>query len=289
MRIGWVLSLLLLAGLIAFYRGFEADFRVGNVNSIQLLLIGLMLMTWSRASALAAPEAVATLGGVLAGLLLVFKPNVMYVVLLLAFARLVSRQFRRLALEAAGALGGAVIAFIAATINYRTPRVWLQWMTAANQFWYRLQTRNERNVAPALELFRDYGVWLSHVLALLLIIIVGVAIYTGRRGVVDDGLVVGSGLLIYLLSSPVVWLHYMVLVIPLAIALLRWRWTAVVALCALAAIAEEPFEMVFRTPVYPRDAMLIGPALVALFVCAVWRIGVPQWGAAEASVPRHPA
>jgi hypothetical protein len=77
-------------------------------------------------------------------------------------------------------------------------------------------------------------------------------------------------ILIYLLSAPVVWLHYMVLVLPLAIALMRRRWTAIVSLIALAMIAEVPFELLFRTSIYPRDAMLIAPALLALFATAVW-------------------
>jgi hypothetical protein len=68
----------------------------------------------------------------------------------------------------------------------------------------------------------------------------------------------------------------MVLVIPIALALLRWRPTAVVSLLALAAIAEEPFELLTGIAVYPNDAKLIGPALFFLFGCAVWKLGYPE-------------
>ncbi|MND06198.1 hypothetical protein D3C83_274470 [compost metagenome] len=66
----------------------------------------------------------------------------------------------------------------------------------------------------------------------------------------------------------------MVFVIPIALALLRWRTTAIVSLLALAAIAEEPFEWLTGMAVYPNDAKLIGPALFALFVCAIWKLTV---------------
>jgi hypothetical protein len=90
----------------------------------------------------------------------------------------------------------------------------------------------------------------------------------------------------------VVWLHYMVLVLPLAIALLRHRVTAVIAILALLAIAEEPFEWLTRTQVYPNDAKLIGPALIALFVAGLWMLQrterrLPDGGAGGAGPCHH--
>jgi len=37
--LSWASALFLLAALLLWYRGFEADLRVGNVNSLQLLMI----------------------------------------------------------------------------------------------------------------------------------------------------------------------------------------------------------------------------------------------------------
>jgi hypothetical protein len=74
------------------------------------------------------------------------------------------------------------------------------------------------------------------------------------------------------MSATVVWLHYMVLVVPVAIALMRWRATAVVAVLALIMIAEEPFEMLIGKPAAPIESWLITPALVGLFGCAVWKL-----------------
>jgi len=128
----------------------------------------------------------------------------------------------------------------------------------------------ERNVTPALELFHRQGAWASHALAAVLTVILAIAIWRGKRR--DDLLVAGTAILVYLMSATVVWLHYMVLVIPVAFALMRWRTTAVVALLSLALIAETLFEMATGIPVYPNDAKLITPAFVALFACAVWKL-----------------
>jgi hypothetical protein len=58
----WWVALLLLAGLLLFYRGFEADLRVGNVNSLQLFALAVAL--WSPP----------LLAGAIMGMLVCFNP-----------------------------------------------------------------------------------------------------------------------------------------------------------------------------------------------------------------------
>jgi len=266
-EIPWAWALFLLAGLLHYYRGFEADLRVGNVNSLQLLVIAVAL--WSPPG----------LAGALLGMLVCFKPNLLVVLVLLVFARILTRDMRRLKLEVLGGIGGMIIAVVSAAISYGSLRVWMPWVTAANQFWHRLPTRMERNVTPALALFHEHGAWPGYALAAALVLIAAFAIRRGKSR--DDALIVGVGILIYLMSATVVWLHYMVLVVPVAIALMRWRATAVVAVLSLILIAEEPFEMLVGKAASPIEAWLITPALVALFVCAVWKLSREQ-------LDRHP-
>jgi hypothetical protein len=253
------LAFTLLGVLLHVYRAFEADLRVGNVNALQLAAVGLMLV-------LPAPS-------VLAGILLAFKPNVLGVVILLLASRVLTRDWARLRRELAGGLAGGTIAFAIASLHYGTPRVWVQWMSAANQFWHRLPQRLERNVAPALPWFSEYGTWVSYVLAAILIVIVCMAVVRAKR--VDELLLVAAGLLVYLLSATVVWLHYLVLAIPAIVALLRWRATAIVAVLALLAMAEEPIEWL-GIPAFPIESWLVTPSLVALFVCVVWKIATTE-------------
>jgi hypothetical protein len=249
------LAFTLLGVLLHVYRAFEADLRVGNVNALQLAAVGLMLV-------LPAPS-------VIAGLLLAFKPNFLGVVILLLASRVLTRDWVRLRRELAGGLAGGGIAFAIASLHYGTPRVWVQWVSAANQFWHRLPQRLERNVAPALPWFSEYGTWVSYVLAAMLIGIVCVAVVRAKR--VDELLLVAAGVLVYLLSATVVWLHYLVLAIPAIVALMRWRATGIVAVLALLAMAEEPIEWL-GIPAFPIESWLVTPSLLALFVCVVWKI-----------------
>lgn len=249
-RVPWAAALFLMAALLLWYRGFEADLRVGNVNSIQLLLVAV---------AVAFPR----VRWFAFGLLIAFKPNLLFVPLLFFITE--RSRWRSNAIQ--GALGG-FLAFVVASLTYGSPRVWLQWVSAANAFYHRLPTRMERNVTPALSLFHQYGEWVSYVLAAALLAIVIVRM----KRTADAPLLAGLGIMIYLLTANVVWLHYMVLVLPLAIALLRWPSTAAVALLALALIAEEPFEWLAKQAAAPVEARLIAPALIALFVCGVWKL-----------------
>ncbi|HET8797410.1 MAG TPA: hypothetical protein VFO89_06975, partial [Thermoanaerobaculia bacterium] len=276
------LVLFLVAALLYWYRGFEADLRVGNVNALQLLAIGAMLAIAPRPPEDATNPPTGTrrgtivrtiLSAALLGALLAIKPNVIAVVALVAVSRVVTRNGPRLKLELLGGAIGGLTAFVVTSIHYGTPRVWLQWLTAANQFWHRLPTRMERNIAPALSWIDAYGTWVSYAIAALLFAIVCMALAKRKRA--DDLLLVSAGLLIYLLSATVVWLHYLVLAIPAAIALLRWRGTAIVAILALLLMAEEPFEMTIGVQAFPIETWLITPSLVALFVCVVWKIVTP--------------
>ena len=261
-RLSWAATSFLLAATLLWYRGFEADIRVGNVNSLQLLALGVAV--WSPP----------LLAGAMLGMLVAFKPNLVIAVALLLFSRIAARAWPRLRLEVIGGVAGVFAAIVAAAVNYGSFAVWMQWVSAANGFFHRLQTRAERNVAP----FLLHDITFNYIVTLILTVLVCIAIW--RRKVVDDLLVIGIAIVIYLIAAPVVWLHYMVLALPLALALMPSGGARpFVAGLALLLIAEEPIEMLTHSPVFPHDAAFIGPALFALFACGIWRIA---HGAGEA-------
>ncbi|MEO8381407.1 MAG: hypothetical protein ABI779_17235 [Acidobacteriota bacterium] len=270
-RVSWAASFFLLAALLLWYRGFEADLRVGNVNSIQLAVLGAFVWLSCRSARTSNQRRFReATPWILLGALVLFKPNLMFVPLLFLIARVVRREYRRLGAELlCGAVGG-LAALVIASISYGSPRVWLQWVRAANAFYHRLPGRMERNVTPALTLIQQYGEWISYALAAFLLAIVCAAIVRSKSD--DVPLLAGLGVLIYLMTANVVWLHYLVLVIPIAVALLRWPSTGIAALGALLLFAEEPFEWLLRRPAFPIETMLITPALAALFLCGVWKL-----------------
>lgn len=256
-RVSWASTLFLLTALLLWYRGFEGDLRVGNVNSLQLCAIGAMLVT---------PPLVA---GAIAGMLIAFKPNLILIPMLIAISRVATRDRKRLRLELLGGGAGVLIAIVAASVRYRSPGVWLQWLPRASEFYQRLPSRAIGNITPALPLYVHYGQWLSHLLFGVLIIIACVVIWRWRAH--HDPLIAGMAVLIYVMSALVVWPHYLVLLLVVAIPLLRWRATAVVSLLALLLVAQEPLLHIAGIAP-PPDWRFITPALLMLFVAGLWAL-----------------
>lgn len=259
-RLPWVVTLFLTAALLRFYFPFHADVIIGNVNSFQFLLIAL---------AVAAGRRFPAIGGAVIGLLIAFKPTLGYMVVLLFLAHVASRDFVRVRREILGGAAGMAAAFLAASLNFGGPRVWLQWLPAAGGFFGRLPGRDSNNVTPALALFERFGTRASPFIALALLLGLAIILFRRRKG--DDVVVAGLGILVYLLTAPVVWLHYLVLAIPLAVALLREPRTAPVALAALFAMSGQWAMFLGGSP-RPLDERIVTPALVALFVAGAWML-----------------
>jgi hypothetical protein len=254
-------TLFLLAFLVGWYFPFHGDLIVGNVNSLQLIVLAL---------AIAASHRWPLVAGFLLGILLSFKPNLILVLVLLIASRLLTRDFARLRREVIGGAVGGLTAFVAAAIHYGDARVWLYWLTAAGEFWERFPPRSDRNVAPALPLFQQYGSWPSYVIATLLLAIVVGAIFRSRKR--DDLLIAGLGINIYLLSATVVWVHYLVLMLPIAVALMRRKQTAAVGILAIIVVAGNPLEAAVGKSMIPFEATVILYALIALFVAGTWML-----------------
>lgn len=270
-------SVFLFAALVHLFLPFRADFIVGNVNAIQLFLLALALTVAERRPAVA---------GAILAMMLAAKPNVVMVVALLMLARVIARDFRRLGREVAGGAAGGVIAFVAGSLWFETPRIWLLWLNSAGDLYQTLLGLDSNNVTPALPLFEQYGTWISYVIAAALLAIACIPLLRGRKG--DDLLLMSLGLLIYFLSATLVWLHYLVLCVLPAFGLFRARAAAVVAGIAVLLMADVPYALYFG-PTTPRDRQpLIVVAMGMLFIACVrqlWR--VRDRGRVPATEPTH--
>ncbi|HEX6096789.1 MAG TPA: radical SAM protein [Thermoanaerobaculia bacterium] len=245
-RLPWAVTLLALAALLRFFFPLKADVFVGNVGCLQLLGIAGFVAAGARF-----PRA----AGAILALTIAFKPNL----LLAAIALIASRDLRR---KLEGAAIGFVAAFALASIVYGSPRVWLDWLGVASEFASRTPPRF-RNVAPALELFRAYGVGWSAVVTALLAAAGAVALVWSRKR--DELLAVSLGVLIALLAPATVWLQYVVLAIPMLFALLRYRRAVPIAAVAAAMLALEPVELLAGRSLVPQAVLLTAPASLLLF------------------------
>jgi len=187
-----------------WFKPVVSDMRVGNVNSIQLAVLAAWL-GWRRRSSSPAADGV---GGLILGLAVMFKPNLIFVPGLLVAFWLVHRRTETLAWHAVAALQQLPNDIITVELG-------------------------NFGLAP---LIRD---WLAFELALVLTLLFGtlavVGIVAGRRrassrpegGAPESGqlhgeaVVVAMGCLVMLLGSELVWLHYFVLAIPMLLVLFR--------------------------------------------------------------------
>jgi glycosyl transferase family 87 len=259
-------TLFLLAGLIRFFLPFRADFIVGNVNAMQLFLLAVIVVIiekWPR-----------TAGAILA-MMVAAKPTLVLVAFVLFGSRLLTREYRRFFHEVTGAAIGSLAAIAIGSYWFGTPRAWLQWFASAGGLWEMLLGREFNNVAPALRLFQQYGTWVSYAIALTLLVIAAIPILRTRKR--DDLLLVSLGPLIYFLSSKLVWLHYLVLTIPAAFALLRHRWTSVIAIGTLLLMADEPRRLLIAPTSPDTREPLITISLIALYAtCTLLECGGPS-------------
>lgn len=277
------LSISFFAAAVSLFLPFIADFIVANVNAVQLFLLALAVSAGKRRPAIA---------GAILAMMLAQKPNVVMVVAVLIFGRILTRDYERLRREVFGGAIGGLAAFIMASWWFGTPRIWLLWLGSAGDLYETLLGVEFNNVTPALPLFQQYGTWISYVIAAALLAIVCIALVRGGKS--DDLLLVSLGLLIYFMSATLVWLHYLVLCIIPAFALLRSRGTALIALIALLLMADEPYAMLFGPSTPQLRATLIVVAMVMLYsasVAVLWRgrgSRVPAAGADPHRLPESP-
>lgn len=158
--------------------------------------------------------------------------------------------------------------------------VWLDWLGAARNLFEALLPRSQGNVAIALPIVQQFGVSASWIIAVLALAVV-MYVLAGRRiaGRNAAGIVIGVGLMIYLLSATLVWPHYLILALPLVIALLSVEESIIrraLALFALTLLAVDPWRVMvgFQTTTGESTAVWLG--LIVLFATAIWRLAAGQ-------------
>lgn len=230
--LGWsaAASLALLLPCLVWLIAMHSELRVGNVNSFQLGLVGLAYWLQSRD----ANAGFGFLAGMLVAMLVLFKPNLAPIPLLLLGAWLIRGQFRKLVVGLAGMAVGALAAFAWSTLFFRDPGVWLDWLHGLRALMStdHLAGLGDFNAGNVIGLQLGGAGQLA--LALILCALALVFLWWGRRPAapataapdsdrerVEYGQLLGLACLVQMLASPLVWLHYFVLAIPMLIVALR--------------------------------------------------------------------
>jgi len=249
-------SLAFMIPLLVWFTPNHIDLREGNVNSVQLGVVALLLWLQSRSASMRYLFA----SGMVIGLLVMFKPNLARVALLLAGGYAVRQQYSKMWIAASGIVTGASTAVLVSSWWIGSATIWLDWVKVLGgtmRFFsrqgdsYTVLTKVADGVSPPNQI----------ILAISLCLLCLALLWWGRRRnpvlagsnaeknreTLENGLLVTMGCIVMLLASALVWLHYYLLMIPMLIFALR-PWSE----------SDQPkFLLVIMLRVLPVIALII--------------------------------
>lgn len=296
-------SLLALAWFTEWFEPLLSDIRVGNVNQIQLALLGLYLLLRSRSS-LRRREIIS---GFVLGLSILFKPNLISVAFMLSLAWIIDRRFRALRDQYLGISLAAVAAFSVSSVFFRSAAVWVEWLRSLRNLPDSITTIGMGNCSLSRLLADLVGMEIGRWLAVTLTALVMISIWSARRAsgppkltetsgdyeaFQKDALMVCVGCLVYLISARLVWLHYVVLAVPAILFLLSPLRrgavgirsdlkTLLVTALAILLVGINPFTLILTGPFVSVVVVCIG--LVLLFGMCIREIRLSRRAGSEAA------
>ena len=248
----WLATLAAAVVFSDWYEPFLSDVRVGNVNRLELGLLALFL--WLRGGRQGRGRRV--LGGAVLAFGVLFKPNLAFVVPLLAACWLLRRRREDFATAGAGLVLGMLLELAWSSASFRSGACWAGWMAGAARIPEDITPVSAGNFALARLVADAWGFHVSAGLGGGLAAATLVVLALGGRGqseadeasgLLDDARMVALGGLIWLLSAPLVWAHYLLLAVPAAVLALRptpgRRGAArLVAAAATVALMSNPLR-----------------------------------------------
>ncbi len=274
---GVPLGLAFLAVLVNAFVPVATDIRVANSNSIVLLIVAAAAAMTAKRSFLAS--------GALLALATLVKPYVVVILLLTYAIWVLKRRWRDLAAHLSGAAIIAVAGIVASSFYFRSARIWIEWVQALRALPRAMVPLEIGNFALA-RIVED--LWGVHLSTFLLVIAFAVAVFVAWRAqsapTHTDLLTIGLGCVIALLGSPLVWVHYLVLCIPLLAYLLRpaaddeppaqARRRQIAAAIALSMLAIEPWAQLIPTTI--QLAAFVNLGFLITFVAGLDDLRAPR-------------
>lgn len=270
-----------------FYGPFLFDLRVGNVVLMQLAFIALFL----ACSYLVYKKDIGViLGGAVLGVMVFFKPNMVFLPFMLLVGWLVSKQYRQSVLSFVGMIAGAVFATLSAAMFFSTFRVWLWWFkSACNVSNLPYVSVGEGNFALSRVLQESCGMQKQSFVLLLisLTVVIVIALSIRKKNLSKSSvsfspagnlLLISIGCLLYLLCAPLVWTHYYMLALPAFMYLARpiptMHGVRQAVIYSLALVSYCFISVAGRSDVtglsLPTSAILCNIGVICLISCLLW-------------------
>jgi hypothetical protein len=285
--LSWSGGALLAAFLVTFFAPTLSDMRVGNVNRLQVAALALALVAGARRGAwqLAA--------GFALGLAVMFKPNLAYPALVLGLGWIVLGRRQRLARQVPAALAGAAAAFGLASAWFGGAHVWRDWSRVLGELMGEYDHALSKGNFALVRLLEDSGMPAAGaVVGALMLAGLGAALFLRRRAgapaAQEDLALAGLGGALSVSTSRLAWVHYYLLVVPLAIYLLRPAapaWARAGGAVALVLVAHEPLKDLLRLEdTGTLAAALVGAGVLALYALTLLDLARPASARATTEV-----
>jgi hypothetical protein len=285
-------GLLMLALLNVAFRPLKTDVQVGNINEVQLAVVAAYLWLSSRRDT----DRLQAVAGALLGALVMFKPNLVAVLPVLGMTWLVKGRRRKLVLQAVGVAAGVLVSLAVTAAVFGSLEPWREWFEFMRAFPPAKIPLRYGNVGLARLVYETMDLHLTPWLAILFIVVALACVWMGRargpvaaaddprRAAAEDAAALGAGCFVYLLSSPLVWIHYLLLALPAALLLLRDpddgtpadRARVPLTALALVAIAVDPVADLFQMYDMYQQAALTVAGVLTLFVLTLREVARPR-------------
>ncbi len=211
-----LISTVLVLALMADFSPVISDLRVGNLNELQLFAVTLFILFTCRSQPV--------LAGMAIGTATMLKPTTLVILGLNLVLVIADKDFGRLKRMLVGVVGASSLSVAFSGMYFGNPSMWIAFVkslpTTLGGGTYPLENGN---FSLATLLFGDAGQGAMALLITLSLAISWMVFATRRRALAaeptiqDAFLAGGLGSAIMLLSSPLAWLHYYVLLVPLSL------------------------------------------------------------------------
>lgn len=223
LRFQVVSTLLALVLFSSTFAPLLADLRVANVNQVQLLGIAGYLWCIARGQL--------WMAGAVLGLAIAFKPNIALVFLFTVVLGVVDRDVARRRGVFLGGLLAAAAGMLVSTAYFGNTAIWASFAEGLRRTTDLTYPLENGNFSMSALLHAWFGIKAAWAIGLTLVLVLTALVVRSRRDRPEDPApdrdlheafaIVGAGCAVMLLSSNLAWLHYYVLLIPLALYLIR--------------------------------------------------------------------
>ena len=242
LRYSLTATLLMIAVMFGWGEAYLSEILCSNVNQVELLAIAVL--AWFELRPDGARRDYLCGGGM--ALIVLFKPNLVAVAGLLALMWVVDRRFAALRRHAIGFALATIVIVTLTSIQFGSLRCWGQWLAAAGDL-PQLVAKEGKQVyslqsVTMTRLGRSWGVAVQYAAPILTILAIALPRLRADVAPPDESqrgfrtlLIMALGCALPLISSPVCWLHYHILGVPLLMISMRpsgWRRRASVAIGA---------------------------------------------------------